>query len=60
MVKANLNEELRNVIMIHLSDGNSDEKRFVDEMKKIVAGNPYSGVCAARKGTVVDLSLVPF
>lgn len=60
MVKANLNKELRNVIMIHLSDGNSDEKRFVDEMKKIVSGNPYSGVCAARKGTVVDLSLVPF
>lgn len=58
MVKANMNPMLKNVIMCHLSSRNSDKKRFQDEMHGIVG--PFCNVTIAKKGTEVDLSLVPF
>lgn len=58
MVKANKNPMLKNVILCHLSGFNSDRKRFEKEMNEVVG--PYCNVTIARKGTEVDLSLVPF
>lgn len=54
-----INQDLtrvRNIILIHLSDGNSHEARFVDEVKTIT-GKP---VVAANRGTSVNFSSVPF
>lgn len=47
---------LDNVVLIHLSDGNSDEKRFVAEIRAI-CGVP---TCAADKGMELDLSVIPY
>lgn len=58
MVKANKNPLLKNVILCHLSSRNSDKKRFQEEMQEIVG--PFCNVTVAKKGTEVDLSLVPF
>lgn len=58
IVKANKNPMLRNVVLLHLSGHNSDGERFRKEVKDI-AGD-YCNVTVARKGTEVDLSLVPF
>jgi len=43
--------KVRNIVLIHLSDGNSDAKRFIKEVSA-VAGKP---VYVADKGTEVDL-----
>ena len=45
-----------NIVLIHLSDGNSDEERFVREVKEIT-GKP---VYAANAGMVLDLSKQPY
>lgn len=58
IVKANKNPMLKNVVLLHLSGHNSDGERFRKEVKDI-AGD-YCNVTVARKGTEVDLSLVPF
>lgn len=58
MVKANKNPLLKNVILCHLSSRNSDKKRFQEEMQEIVGS--FCNVTVAKKGTEVDLSLVPF
>lgn len=54
-----LNQDLskiRNIILIHLSDGNSNERHFVNEVK-LATGKP---VLAADKGLIVNLSKTPF
>ncbi len=43
---------VQNIILTHLSDQNSDEVRFVDEIKAIT-GKP---VCAAKAGLTVCLT----
>ncbi len=47
---------LENVVLIHLSDGNSDEKRFVAEIEAVCGVPTY----AADKGMEIDFSLLPF
>ena len=47
---------VQNIILTHLSDQNSDEARFVDEIKAIT-GKP---VYAAKAGLSIDLTLKPF
>ncbi len=44
------------IILIHLSNGNSDEERFIREMKQ-ATGKP---VYVASKGLEIDLSLNPY
>ena len=54
-----LNQDLsqvRNIILIHLSDGNSNEVKFVKEVSDITGRN----VIAANKGIVVNLNSIPF
>lgn len=45
-----------NIVLIHLSDGNSDEERFVREIRELT-GKP---VYAADKGMAIDLSKEPY
>lgn len=45
-----------NIVLIHLSDGNSDEARFVREVRELT-GKP---VYAADKGMTIDLSKEPY
>lgn len=45
-----------NIILIHLSDGNSNEERFVKEVRELT-GKP---VYAAQAGMTIDLSLEPY
>lgn len=58
MVRANKNPQLRNVVMLHLSSRNSDKKRFVEQMQEVVGS--FCKVNVAKKGTEIDLSLIPF
>lgn len=52
----NNNKDLRNVIMCHLSEENSDEEMFLDKMEKC-----FNGKCfVAKKGTEIPLQLTPF
>jgi len=55
-VKANDSPELRNVILIHLSDSNSNEKLFVESIKKVTNAN----VDIALKGKEFELIKTPF
>jgi ribonuclease BN (tRNA processing enzyme) len=48
--------QVDNIVLIHLSDGNSDEERFVREVKEMT-GKP---VYAANAGMVLDLSKQPY
>lgn len=56
LLMANDLADTQNIVLIHLSDGNSDEKRFVDEVIKLT-GKP---VVAANKGLVINFSKVPY
>lgn len=55
-VKANNSGKLRNVILLHMSDSNSDEKRFADT----VQGLTRAKVSVARKGFTIELNKEPF
>ena len=57
-IKANLNPNLRSVILCHLSDGNSDERAFLERTRAVVCGGCQ--VHVASKGMVVDLREIPF
>ena len=48
--------QVDNIILIHLSDGNSDEERFVREVRQLT-GKP---VYAANAGMSIDLSKEPY
>ena len=45
-----------NIVLIHLSDGNSNEARFIKEITEVTGKSVY----AANKGLVLDLSLNPY
>ncbi len=47
---------VENIVLTHLSDRNSDESGFVDEIKALT-GKP---VCAAKSGMTVCLTKNPF
>lgn len=49
-------KETQNIILIHLSDGNSDEARFVREIAGL-AGKP---VVTAKKGVGLNLGKLPY
>lgn len=53
-LRANNNPNLRNVILLHMSDRNSDPDEFVAEAEKVV----QCPVWAAEKGLEVDLQLM--
>ena len=48
--------QIRNIILIHLSDGNSNEERFVKEVKGLTGKDVF----AANKGMTINLSKTPF
>jgi len=55
-LRANNNPDLRNVILLHMSQSNADSEEFVTEARKVVR----CPVWAAEKGLKVDLRLLPF
>lgn len=56
-VRQNATNNLKNIIMCHLSDWNSDDEHFTNEMKK-VAGK--ANVYVAKRGMTIDVNEVPF
>jgi phosphoribosyl 1,2-cyclic phosphodiesterase len=57
MLKANDLSAVNNIILIHLSNGNSDERQFIEEVKK-ATGIP--NVYAADKNNKFQLSKTPY
>lgn len=51
-VKANVSDQLQNVIMCHLSKENADAGKFIEKMKKAV---PNVNVCVAELGMELEL-----
>lgn len=56
-LETNDNQELKNVVLLHLSEKNSDETLFLKEARKTVK---HGTVFIAKKGLEVDVSLLPF
>ena len=48
--------DVNEIILIHLSEGNSDEKRFVNEVRELTGKDTY----AARAGMYFDISITPY
>ena len=57
-IRQNKTVMLYNIILLHLSDGNSDQKQSIHEIQE-VAG-PFVRVYAADKGLTVNLDVIPF
>lgn len=57
-IQANKTSSLYNVCLIHLSDGNSNESEFKDEVQQIVGAG--TEVFAVEKGLEITLDLCPF
>jgi len=55
-LRANDLRQVRKIILIHLSDGNSDAARMVREIRELTGKD----VEAAEPGKVIDLELCPF
>ena len=55
-LKANNSHELKNVVLLHLSDRKSNEKRFQEECQNVTNKPTY----IADKGLNIKLNLVPF
>jgi phosphoribosyl 1,2-cyclic phosphodiesterase len=49
-------EKLRNVILCHLSQDNASNDNFIERAEKVCKSNCF----VAKKGIVINLSLVPF
>lgn len=56
ILMANNLEEVRNIVLIHLSSGNSSEARFVKEVQR-TSGKP---VYVAKKGLVISFNNTPY
>ena len=56
-VRVNATNSLRNVIMCHLSEENSDSDYFISEMQKVAKN---ANVSIAKAGMIVDVAEVPF
>ena len=56
ILRRNNLSDVDNIILIHLSDGNSDEARFIREIKELTGKRVY----AADKGICVELSNTPY
>lgn len=58
LIRTNDNPALRNVVLLHLSDKNSDSEQFLQKTKETVK---YGADCyIAEKGLEVGLNLCPF
>ena len=57
-IQANKTSSLYNVCLLHLSDGNSDERLFQEEIQAVVGRDVK--VTVADKGLEVNLDLFPF
>ena len=55
-LKANDLRAVNNIVLIHLSDGNSNEVHFRNEVKKVTSKN----ITVADKGIVIDFNKNPF
>ena len=56
ILKSNDLSDTENIILIHLSDGNADEERFVREIRETTGKTVY----AAKADTEIDISLKPY
>ena len=56
MLAKNDLSKVNNIVLIHLSDSNSDEKKFVHEVKELTNKN----VCAAYNGMEIEFNKTPF
>ena len=56
MLSVNDLSKVNNIVLIHLSDSNSDEKMFVQEVKDLTGKN----VCAAFNGMTIGFNKTPF
>ena len=48
--------KVNNIVLIHLSDPNSDAKRFINEVEQQTGKNVF----VAEKGMIIDINLTPF
>ena len=55
MLKANDLRQVNNIVLIHLSDSNSDEKQFQKEVYELT----YKNVHVASNGMVIDFKITP-
>lgn len=55
-ISTNDNPYLMNVVLLHLSESNSDSEKFLQKTKEIVRCDCY----IANKGLEVNLNLIPF
>ena len=56
LLSANDLSQTQNIVLIHLSDGNSNERRFIDEVVRLTGKQVF----AANKGLAINLSKVPY
>lgn len=49
--------QVNNIVLIHLSAQNSNEREFVEEVKKTAVGK---NVMAARRGMIIDFNKTPY
>ena len=56
ILQANDLTNVINIVLVHLSDGNSDEARFVKEVRELTGKVVY----AANKGLSIDFNKVPY
>ena len=56
LLQANDLTAVNNIVLIHLSDGNSDEKYFLNEVKNLTSKNVF----IANKGLKIDFNKKPF
>jgi phosphoribosyl 1,2-cyclic phosphodiesterase len=57
-IEMNKTDKLDNVILLHLSDGNSNERQFKKEIQSIVERKTL--VTVADKGVTLNLNILPF
>ena len=55
MLSANDLSKVNNIVLIHLSDSNSNEKQFVKEVYELTGKN----VCAAYNGMEIPFNKTP-
>lgn len=56
-IKASYSPEIRNVVLLHLSNGNSNAKEFIAKTKKELS---FDNVFVADKGLIIELNKEPF
>lgn len=57
-IRQNKTVMLDNIVLLHLSDGNSNEQQFINEIQEVVGERV--NVFAADKGLEVNLDIIPF